>query len=310
MRLAGEAIHIKQAGMIVNEKRYLELLKRILLNEIYIENDARFLYLFATMAIRGNIDGNVVRDITHQRSEWLEGIKKARQEGRPWWLINYTDADGQAQTMNLRSVCDFSHTMVGRHRLDNIEECLDIIRSENIPGDVAETGAWRGGASIFMKAYLQAYAMADRNVWVADSFEGMPVPRLPQDAGWDFSPAKEPILAVSQAEVEENFRRYDLLDASVRFLKGWFCDTLPTAPIDRLSLLRLDGDLYESTMDALNALYAKVVPGGFVIVDDYGDFEPCRRAITEFRDTHQITAPLHKIDWSGVYWRKGDAASS
>ena len=291
----------------MNEKRYLELLKRILLNEVYIENDARFLYLFATMAVHGNIDGNVVREIAHHRGDWLDGIKRARQEGRPWWLINYTDANGQAQTMNLRSVCDFSHTMIGRRRLDNIEECLDVIRGENIPGDVAETGAWRGGASIFMKGYLQTYAMTDRNVWVADSFEGMPVPRLPQDAGWDFSREIVPILAVSLEEVKENFRRYDLLDASVKFLKGWFCDTLPQAPIDKLSLLRLDGDLYESTMDALNSLYDKVVSGGFVIVDDYGDFEPCRKAITEFRDTHAITAPLHEIDWSGVYWRKTDA---
>jgi O-methyltransferase len=291
----------------LDEKRYLELLRRTLLNEIYIENDVRFLYLFATMSVHGNIDGNVVRQIGRHKADWLNGVKDARREGRPWWLINYTDSNAQPQTLNLRSVCDFNHTMVGRLRLENLEKCLDVIRLENIPGDVAETGAWRGGASIFMKGYLQAYALADRNVWVADSFEGMPVPSLPQDAGWDFSPAKVPILAVSLEEVQENFRRYDLLDESVKFLKGWFCDTLPQAPIEKLSLLRLDGDLYESTMDALNALYDKVVPGGFVIVDDYGDFEPCHKAITEFRDTHGITAPLEEIDWSGVFWRKTES---
>ena len=105
-------------------------------------------------------------------------------------------------------------------------------------------------------------------------------------------------------EVQENFRRYSLLDDQVRFLKGWFCDTLPKAPIGQLAVLRLDGDLYESTMDGLNALYSKVSPGGFVIVDDYGDFAPCRNAVNEFRQLHGINEPIEKIDWTGVFWRK------
>ena len=132
----------------------------------------------------------------------------------------------------------------------------------------------------------------------------IPVPSLPQDEGWDFSASKEPILAIPLEEVQENFRRYNLLDDQVQFLKGWFCDTLPTAPIEKLAVLRLDGDLYESTMDGLNALYDKVSPGGFIIVDDYGDFEPCHRAITEFRQARNINDPIEVIDWAGAYWRK------
>jgi hypothetical protein len=194
--------------------------------------------------------------------------------------------------------------MVGRKRLDNIEYCLDRVREDGIAGDLAETGAWRGGACIFMKGYLAAWEMHARKVWVADSFEGLPVPTMPQDRGHDFSAGKVPILAVSLEEVRENFRRYGVLDEGVHFLKGWFRDTLPSAPIEKLALLRLDGDLYESTMDALNALYQKVEPGGFVIVDDYGDFEPCRRAIHEFRDNHGITDPIETIDWTGRFWRK------
>lgn len=90
----------------------------------------------------------------------------------------------------------------------------------------------------------------------------------------------------SLEEVQENFRRYNLLDDQVQFLKGWFCDTLPTAPIEKLAVLRLDGDLYESIMDGLNALYDKVSPGGFIIVDDYGDFEPCRPGRSPSFDKH------------------------
>jgi len=72
-------------------------------------------------------------------------------------------------------------------------------------------------------------------------------------------------LAVSLERVQDNFRRYGLLDRQVRFLKGWFRDTLPAAPIERLAILRLDGDLYESTIQALGALHGKVSAGGVVM---------------------------------------------
>ena len=74
--------------------------------------------------------------------------------------------------------------------------------------------------------------------------------------------------------------------------------------LPKIALARLDGDLYESTMDSLNALYHKIEPGGYLIIDDYGDFEPCRRAVDEFRDKFRISVPIETIDWSGVFWRK------
>jgi len=287
------------------QQRYIELLKSALLNEIYLENEVRFLYIFSKLMTRENIDAGVVRDIGRVLPDWVNNIKAARQEGKLWYFIEIKDPSGNAQKINLRNVCEFSHTMIGRTRLDNIEHCLDVMRTENIAGDLMETGVWRGGAAIFMRGYLAAWDMKDRMVWAADSFEGLPVPSLPEDQGYDFSAARMPILAISLEEVQDNFRRYDLLDDRVRFLKGWFCDTLPSAPIDSLALLRLDGDLYESTRDSLNALYDKVSPGGFIIVDDYGDFEPCRRAVDEFRNQRGIKGSLERIDWSGVFWRKG-----
>jgi O-methyltransferase len=139
---------------------------------------------------------------------------------------------------------------------------------------------------------------------VADSFEGLPVPdsdRYPADAGLDWSGVG--VLKVDADSVAANFARYGLLDDQVRFLEGWFCDTLPGAPIDRLAVLRLDGDLYQSTMDALVALEPKVSPGGFVIVDDYGGWESCRAAVDDYRAAHGIDAPLQRVDWTGVWWR-------
>ena len=95
-----------------------------------------------------------------------------------------------------------------------------------------------------------------------------------------------------------------MLDQNVAFLKGWFSETLHQAPIKSLAVLRLDGDMYESTMDSLKALYAKVSPGGFVIIDDYGAIEACKKAVTDFREENGITAEIIDIDKIGVYWRK------
>ena len=109
-------------------------------------------------------------------------------------------------------------------------------------------------------------------------------------------------LAVSLDEVKRNFDAYRMLDDQVRFIKGWFKDTLPTAPIAKLAILRLDGDMYESTMNALASLYSKISPGGFVIVDDYM-LPSCRQAIHDFRNQYKINEPLERIDPSSIFWR-------
>jgi O-methyltransferase len=304
-RKAGSAKSDTVVGSVSDalRQRYIRLLVDSLLNEIYLENEARLFYIFSTVKTGKRVDTDTVRRIATRMPELVEAVRAARQDGSIWWRVD-VERDGVITEIDLRNVCQFSHTMIGRKRLENIIKCLDTVRTEHISGDLIETGAWRGGACILMRGYLEAWNMTDRIVWAADSFEGLPRPTAPEDAGHDFSASQFPILAVSLDEVQENFRRYGLLDERVRFLKGWFRDTLSTAPIEQLALLRLDGDLYESTMDALTALYDKVVPGGFVIIDDYGDFEPCRRAVQQFRTEREIVEPIETIDWSGAFWRK------
>jgi O-methyltransferase len=112
-------------------------------------------------------------------------------------------------------------------------------------------------------------------------------------------------LIVTLEDVQANFARYGLLDDRVQFLKGWFKDTLPRAPIEKLAIMRLDGDLYESTMDALRNLYPKLSVGGYVIVDDYKLFAACQAAVDDYRRDNDIVDPIHPIDWSGVYWQRG-----
>ncbi|MDP6867930.1 MAG: TylF/MycF/NovP-related O-methyltransferase [Acidimicrobiales bacterium] len=198
-----------------------------------------------------------------------------------------------------------AETMIGRQRLDNLVECLTTVLDDEIPGDFIETGVWRGGATILMRGALAAWGDEGRSVWVADSFQGLPPPdgvAWPADEGVDLS--GEETLAVPRSVVEANFARYGLLDDRVRFLEGWFADTLPTAPIRGLALLRLDGDLYQSTWEALEHLYPKLSVGGIVIVDDHGAFEPCRRAVADYREQYDITDEIVPVDWTGVWWRR------
>jgi O-methyltransferase len=198
----------------------------------------------------------------------------------------------------------YADTMIGLKRLDNLQSCVETVIREKVAGDLIEAGVWRGGACIFMRAILAAWAIEDRKVYVADSFEGLPKPdveRFPADQGDKHH--THSFLAVSQDEVENNFRRFGLLDDQVVFLKGWFKDTLPNAPIKKLAILRLDGDMYGSTMDALRNLYPKLSPGGFCIIDDYA-LEGCRKAVDDFRAEQNIQAEIQAVDWSCFYWRK------
>lgn len=198
-----------------------------------------------------------------------------------------------------------AHTMIGNRRMSNLRKLTEYVITNNIPGDMIETGAWRGGACIFMRAILKAYGVSDRVIWCADSFEGLPKPdpeRFPQDAG-DIHHTYDP-LKVSLEEVKNNFGQYGLLDEQVKFLKGWFKDTLPDAPIEQLAILRLDGDMYQSTAEGLLYLYDKLNTGGFVIVDDYGVLGGCQAATNDFRRQRGIADPIQNIDGVGVYWQK------
>lgn len=206
---------------------------------------------------------------------------------------------------NGRDWPSIAHTMIGKKRMDNILFCAKQVLKNDIPGDFVETGVWRGGATIFMRAILKAYADKSRKVWVADSFAGLPPPNpkdYPADKGCNFNECK--YLAISLDNVKSNFAKYGLLDNQVIFLKGFFSETLPTAPIETISLLRLDGDLYESTMDALTNLYPKLSIGGYIIIDDYGVLLPCKKAVQDYRKAYNIKDIIVPIDGDGVYWQK------
>lgn len=258
-------------------KMYLDLLRDIIINEIYEDPS---LSQKPPSKLKRLISG-----AEHAAKAYDPAL---RQKGRDWPSM--------------------AHSMIGLKRIENLRQaCCDVIERK-VPGDFIETGVWRGGACIMMRGVLKAYGDSERRVWVADSFEGLPKPNAdayPADRK-DKHFSKLQVLAVSQEQVASNFQKYGLLDGQVQFLKGWFRDTLPKADIDRLAVLRLDGDMYESTLDGLTNLYHKVSPGGYVIVDDYHAVKACRTAVHDFLNDSfpKEAVEIEEIDGTGVFWRR------
>ena len=268
---------------------YLELLKGTLTREIWLDDDPRRISYRALRVNgwKGTLVGRVQRALSSFGYQFVaettgQKLKELRRTGSDW--------------------PESAETMIGRLRLDNLHQSIETVLSDGIPGDFIETGVWRGGAVIFMRGALKAHGVTDRSVWVADSFEGLPPAVREIDRPDDLSGFSA--LAVDVETVRSNFEKYGLLDDQVKFLKGWFKDTLPAAPIEQLALLRLDGDYYDSTWDAISVLYPKLSPGGIVIVDDYGMIEGCREAVDSYRVQHHIIEPIEKVDQTGVWWRK------
>lgn len=268
--------------------RYIETLKSLVLNDVYPEAEAERNYLIDVADGARAFDPALFYAGGAADAETLHALQDSHRTGRHF--------KGRLKYATIGA------SMIGRARMDNLQIAVQTVIADRITGDVIECGVWRGGAMAFAKGVLDAHQDM-RSVWLADSFQGLPPPTHAADTV-DLRTSKYPMLAVSQERVQALFERLGLLDDRVGFLVGWFEDTLPTAPIDQIAVLRLDADYFASTMTALEALYPKVSPGGFVIIDDYGVLEPAQRATDEFRAAQSIRAPLVDIDGAGVYWRK------
>jgi O-methyltransferase len=278
-----------------NTSSYLDLLEKLLINDINPENGARmkFLVIEAVNGAEGkwNYSSLIAQlaDLHRSHSDSIRALELlSNSDGEQDWWIN---------------TLGFPFSMIGRKRMHNVRECAETIIAERIPGAMVETGVWRGGACMMMKGVMKAFG-DNRKLFVCDSFQGLPKLEEGPDSGLDLD--QNPILSVPIEDVRSHFERLDLLDNDVYFIKGWFNETMGCVAEqakDGVSLLRLDGDYYSSTMDVLNPLYPLVQPGGFVIIDDYYAYEQCRQATDEYRHANGITSPMFEIDGVGVYWR-------
>lgn len=185
------------------------------------------------------------------------------------------------------------HSLLASVKLNALQLLMFDVVSNNVPGDFLEAGIYKGGTAIFMRAFLKVHNISGKVVWAADSFEGIPQTKK-------YKHVNDPVdkwadrWSAGYEEVLANFRRYDLLDEQVRFIKGYFSDSLPNAPFQRLSLARLDADSYESTMDALQSVYPKMSHGGYMIIDDW-HLPSCRQAVIDFRKSMRISDPVQFI---------------
>jgi O-methyltransferase len=273
-------------------RRYLDLMKRTLVNLVYAEDALRL-----DTVLSGGLGADqlarqrLLRDVRYERPDAYEELVAGKRDGS-------VDRFWGAR---------LAHTMIGLDGLENLERCAHRVFADGVPGDFLEAGVCHGGASIFLRALQVAYGEDDRTTWLADSFAGVPPPTHAVDREYrlDLTEERVPWMAAGLDAVRDNFETYDLLTDRVRFLPGMFADTLPDAPVERLAILRIDGDLYTSTRDVLEALYDRVSEGGYVVVDDYWCLEPCRIAVDEFLARRELDVEINQVDWTRVCWRKG-----
>jgi SAM-dependent methyltransferase len=188
-------------------------------------------------------------------------------------------------------------TMIGSRRARTLNRLARICEAAGIPGAIVDCGTFNGGSATMMST-----GAPTREVWGFDSFEGLPPAgeHDPERAeGWQGE------LHASEAKVREAFERFAHPER-LHVVKGWFQDTFPEAEpqIGQVAMLHADGDWYDSVRLTLETFYSKVSPGGFVVIDDYNDWEGAKAATDEFRAANGIDAPLVEIDISAAYWQK------
>ena len=185
------------------------------------------------------------------------------------------------------------HSLLNTQKLNALQSLMYDVVVNDIPGDFIEAGVYKGGTVIFMLGFLKAFGIDDRMVWAADSFQGIPQSKR-------YAYIRDPVDSWTDRwetgleEVQANIFRYGLANSNLRYLEGYFADTLPGAPLGQIAIARLDGDAYESTRDALEHLYPRLTQGGYVIIDDW-HLESCKKACLDFRNEHQIDDPIAQV---------------
>lgn len=255
-------------------------------NETTITECARDAYLeVLRMHVSALIYGNSEKQVVPSKQPNLHPLDLgSREKGNDWTYLGYT--------------------MTGIARLINLHDLLQDAFQNKVKGDYMETGVWHGGSSIFARGVMRVYNESHRRSFVCDSFMGLPPGDRNLDQGdlnWD----NWPYLAVSSESVALHFRESGMTDSNVIFVKGFFSDTMKalSPKVQSLAVMRLDGDMYESTVDVLYHFYDKLSVGGYVIVDDWFGF-PAKTACEDFFKVHGMNVTIVPIDNLPVYWQK------
>lgn len=226
---------------------------------------------------------------------------------------------GQNNTTD-RRYCDISetewfiinsvekYTMTSPERIVSLIRAVDYVERMEIEGAFVECGVWKGGSVMALMKRLIQIEKAKRKVWLYDTFEGMSEP-TELDIDPENIPAKQRLENAEKIgtniwafstldEVKENLKTVGYPKDQIHFIQGKVEDTLPYTSPDKIAILRLDTDWYESTKMELEILYDKVSSGGVVIIDDYGHWKGCKKAVDEFIEKRSLPIFLHRIDYT------------
>jgi len=197
------------------------------------------------------------------------------------------------------------YTLISLERIESLYRLARRIETENIPGDVVECGVCNGGSAAIL-ARTATHSRLQRTVWLFDSFQGMPevTEHDGMSAGGRSAQSHVGQEVGDVARVNEVLRRVRADTTSVRIVAGWFQDTFPNVAIERIAILNIDADWYESVKLCLETFYDRVVPGGFVSFDDYGHWPGCRKAVDEFFHSRQLAHKLNKVDYTAHWFQK------
>jgi O-methyltransferase len=201
-------------------------------------------------------------------------------------------------------------TMTSPARIVTLIRATEYIVKNNIEGDFVECGVWKGGSVGACVLTLNQLSENNRKIWLFDTFEGM---NTPSEVDYDINGKlasdrldvedKETswIWAKAQLDaVKNNVYSFGYPTEKIDFIKGLVEETLISNEIpEKISLLRLDTDWYESTKIELEVLYPRLVSGGVLIIDDYGHWNGCRKAVDEFFDSMEFSPFLNRIDYTG-----------
>jgi O-methyltransferase len=201
-------------------------------------------------------------------------------------------------------------TMVKNSNLINLYRLVKKANTLRLAGDIVECGVWNGGSAAVMGVACREdsrYASA-RTIWLFDSFQGLPAPGTRDGEtekkaffkGWNKGDTEN---------VRRVFKNVGFPDTQIRIVPGWFDATLKTAAVDRIAVLHVDADWYDSVKLVLDAFYDKVVPGGFLVFDDYGLWQGCRQAVTDFFVERDIDgAVIKRVGPHQAYFQKATAS--
>lgn len=194
------------------------------------------------------------------------------------------------------------HTMISPERGWALTEAVRYVARAHIPGDIVECGVWKGGACLLASFILHSVEpYTERLIWLYDTFKGMVKPgvndRIASSGQALTERGAEGWWAIDIDEVRSLMRKSPLDEGTFNFVAGAVAETLEFSVPQKIAILRLDTDWYESTLKELEVLYPRLSKGGVLIVDDYGHFTGAKKAVDEYFERQPVL--LHRSDYTG-----------